>query len=171
MTRRDFLIKWLLYALALLPVLILDLYILPWFPIFGIVPTLLPVAAITLAVLEGPAGGAGFGLFVGILADALIPGPSGLATLVIPLLGLGAGIAARYGIHQNFTGCLLCSAGALILIDLGRVVFYFLRAYAPVWELLAVAVPEILISLIFTPLIYGLFLWVHRRVPQASSVL
>lgn len=171
MTRRDFIIKWLLYVLALLPVFILNQYILPWFPIFGIVPTLLPVASVTLAVLEGPAGGAGFGLFVGILADALIPGLPGWSTLLFPLLGLGAGAAARYGIHQNYPGCLICSTGALILIGLGRVIYYLLCAYGSVWELLGVAVPEILLSLVFTPLIYGIFLWVHRRVPQASSVL
>lgn len=171
MTRRDFIMKWLLYALALLPIFILNQYVLPWFPIFGMVPTLLPVASVTLAVLEGPAGGAGFGLFVGILADALIPGLPGFSTLIFPLLGLGAGAAARYGIHQSYPGCLICASGALIVIGAFRVVYYSLHAYAAVWELVGVAVPEILLSLIFTPLIYGIFRWVHRRVPQASSVL
>jgi len=37
MTRRDFILKWLWYATALAPILILNLYLLPRFPIFGII--------------------------------------------------------------------------------------------------------------------------------------
>lgn len=168
MTRRDHILKWLLYALAFLPILLLDLYVLPWFPIFGTIPSLLPVAAVTVAVLEGPAAGAGFGLFVGILSDALIPGLPGTMTLGLSLLGLAAGAAARYGVRQNFWGCLLCSAGALVIIDLIRVVVSLLRGRAPLLKLLWVALPEIFWSLIFLPLIYGIFLWVFHRVPRAS---
>ena len=101
MTRRDFILKWLLYALALLPVLLLEIYIFPWIPIFGIIPSLLPIAAITVAMLEGPVAGAGFGLFVGILSDALTGGTPGTMILFLAILGYAAGIASRYGIHQN----------------------------------------------------------------------
>lgn len=168
MTRRDFILKWLLYALAFLPVLALDLYVLPWFPIFGTVPTLLPVAAITVAVLEGPAAGAGFGLFVGVLSDALIPGLPGTMTFGLSLLGMAAGAAARYGVRQDLLGCLLCSAGALAVIDLIRAAAWLLGGKAALLELLAVALPEIFWSLVFLPVIYGMFRWVFRRVPRAS---
>ena len=168
MTRQDFFIKWLIYALALLPVLVLALFILPQIPIFGTIPALLPVAAITVAVLEGPMGGAGFGLFVGILADALIPGIPGAMTFALSFLGGAAGTAARYGVHQNLIGCLICSGSSLILINLIRVVFLFLRNTAPLGSLLLTAVGEIFWSLVFLPLIYGLFLWVFHRVPKAT---
>ncbi len=171
MTRRDFVLKWLLYALALLPVLVLNLYVFPRFPLRGTIPTLLPLAAITVAVLEGPAGGAGFGLFVGILSDALIPGLSGPMTFVLCFLGLLAGIAARYGVRQNLLGCLICSSTSLFLINLIKVLFALIRSYAPLLTLTKVVVPEIIWSLVFLPLIYVIFLWVYRRVPQASSVL
>lgn len=168
MTRRELILKWLLYVLAFLPILALNLYVLPWFPLFGTIPMLLPVSAITVAVLEGPAAGAGFGLFVGILSDALIPGLPGSMTLGLSLLGLGAGAAARYGVRQNLLGCLLCSAGALAILDLVRVGYSLLRGRASLTELLAVALPEIFWSLVFLPLIYGIFLWVFRRVPRAG---
>jgi len=168
MTRRDFILKWLLYALALLPVLLLQLYIFPRLPIFGIIPALFPLAAATVAVLEGPTGGAGFGLFVGILSDALIPGIPGTMTLALTLLGICAGTAARYGIHQNIIGCLICSSGALVVINGLRVIYSLLRGRAPLLELLVVAIPEIIISLIFLPVIYGIFLWVFHRVPKAT---
>lgn len=168
MTRRDFLIKWLVYGLALLPVLVLTLYVFPWSPIFGTIPALLPVAAITVAVLEGPVGGAGFGLFVGILSDALIPGTPGTMTFALCFLGACAGAAARYGVRQNLVGCLICSAGTMFMINLIRVIYLFLRGTAPLGILLTTALAEVFWSLVFLPLIYGIFLWVFHRVPKAT---
>ena len=168
MTRRDFLIKWLVYTLALLPILILTLYVFPWIPIFGTIPALLPVAAITVAVLEGPVGGAGFGLFVGILSDALIPGIPGTMTFALCFLGACAGAAARYGVRQNMVGCLICSTGAMFTINLIRVIYLLLRDAAPLGILLSTSLAEIFWSLVFLPLIYGIFLWVFRRVPKAT---
>ena len=63
MTRQDFLIKWGVYALALVPVWFLELFVLNRFPLFGVAPMLLPLAAVCVAVLEAPQRG-GFGLFV-----------------------------------------------------------------------------------------------------------
>ena len=62
MTRRDLIHKWLVYALGLLPLWLLDDYILPRYPLFGVTPMLLPVAAAAVAVLEGAYAGAGFGM-------------------------------------------------------------------------------------------------------------
>ena len=58
MTRRDQLFKWAVYALGLLPVWVLDAFVLSRYPLFGVTPILLPVAAAAVAVLEGAAGGA-----------------------------------------------------------------------------------------------------------------
>lgn len=168
MTRRDFLIKWLVYALALLPILILNLFLFPRIPLFGITPALLPVAAITVAVLEGPVGGAGFGLFVGMLADAMIPGIPGTMTFALTFLGACSGAAARYGVHQNLFGCLICSSISLGLINLIRVVFLFLRHTAALGPLLLTALGEIFWSLVFLPLIYVIFRWAFQRVPKAT---
>ena len=148
--------------------LILSLFVLPRIPIFGTIPALLPVAAITVAVLEGPAGGAGFGLFVGILADALIPGIPGTMTFALSFLGGGCGAAARYGVRQNLMGCLICSGGSLVLINLVRVVYLLLNGTAAFIPLLLTAIGEIFWSLVFLPLVYGIFLWVFHRVPKAT---
>lgn len=168
MTRQDQVVKWLAYGLGLLPVLVLDLFVLPWVPFPGALPTLLPVAAVTVAVLEGPAAGAGFGIFVGALSDALIPGLPGAMTLGLSALGAAAGALARYRVRQNFLGCLVCSAGALGVIDLARVLSALLRGRAALLPLLGIALPEIFWSLVFLPLIYGIFLWVFHRVPKPS---
>lgn len=168
MTRRDFMIKWLMYALGLLPIFLLDLYVLPWFPILGTIPALLPVAAITVAVLEGPVAGGGFGLFVGILSDAFIPGLPGAMTLGLTLLSIAAGAAARYGVRQDLAGSLLCSLGALICINLVRIARGLFSGQAALPALLAVAGQEVFWSLVFTPFIYIIFRWVSQRVPQAT---
>lgn len=73
MTRRDLIHKWLVYALGLLPLWLLDDYILPRYPLFGVTPMLLPVAAAAVAVLEGAYAGAGFGMAVGLLWELAYP--------------------------------------------------------------------------------------------------
>ena len=117
MTRQDFLIKWGVYALALVPVWFLELFVLNRFPLFGVAPMLLPLAAVCVAVLEGTTAGAGFGLFVGILCDAAYFNTDGAMTVGLCLIGVGAGALAQYVLRQNLVGCLLCSFAALALID------------------------------------------------------
>lgn len=119
MTRQDFLIKWGVYALALVPVWFLELFVLNRFPLFGVAPMLLPLAAVCVAVLEGTTAGAGFGLFVGILCDAAYFNTDGAMTVGLCLIGVGAGALAQYVLRQNLVGCLLCSFAALALIDGG----------------------------------------------------
>ena len=96
MTRQDFLIKWGVYALALVPVWFLELFVLNRFPLFGVAPMLLPLAAVCVAVLEGTTAGAGFGLFVGILCDAAYFNTDGAMTVGLCLIGVGAGALAQY---------------------------------------------------------------------------
>ena len=168
MTTRDFCIKWGVYALGLLPVWFLEAYVLNRFPVAGVIPMLFPLAAVAVGVLEGGVAGAGFGLFVGILADAISPGISGGMTAGLSLLGAGAGLLAQYVLRQNLLGCLFCSAAALGIIDLIRVCWHLILGTAPLSALLRVAVPEILWSLVFVFPVYGIFLWIHRRVPERT---
>ena len=164
MTRRDFLIKWTVYAVALLPVWFMDQFVLPRIPLFGVSPMLLPLAAVAVAVLEESVSGAGFGLAVGVLCDAVYYGGWGGMTLGMCLIGWGAGAAAQYVLRPNFGGCLLCSAGALAAIDLFRVAAGLFTGLGSLSGLLEVAVPEILWSLCFVCLIYPWYTWVRRRI-------
>ena len=168
MTRQDFLIKWGVYALALLPVWFLELYVLNRFPVFGVTPMLLPLAAICVAVLEGAVAGGGFGLAVGILCDAVYFNTDGTMTIGICVLGILAGGVAQYALRQDLVGCLLCSFVGLVLMDLGRMVVRLLAWQTPVSAMLAVAVPEVLWSMVFVPPVYLLFRWVYRRVPKKT---
>ena len=167
MTRQDFLLKWLIYALALLPVWWLDQYVLNRFLVLGVSPRLLPVAAVTVAVLEGAVGGAAFGLGVGVLCDAVYYGAWGGMTLGLCLIGWAAGAAAQYVLRRNFGGCLLCSAAGLALLELCQVASGLFTGLGDLYSLLRVAAPELLWSLCFVCLLYPWFSWVRRRIAKA----
>ena len=168
MTTRDFGIKWLAYGLALLPVWVAEAFLLSRYPLYGVKPMLLPLAAAAVAALEGPSGGAGFGLAVGILFDAgqgVIPG---VFTLVLTGMGLCTGLLCRYFLRQNLVGCFLCSVMTLAAIDALRVLYRLLGRVASPTLLLTLAGKEILWSLCFVPLVYLMFRWVFDRVPKAT---
>lgn len=167
MTRKDFLTKWFIYTMAFLPVWFLEAYVFSRVRLFGVSPMLLPLAAVTVAVLEGGTAGGAFGLFVGTVCDAMYH-TGGAMTLGITLLGVGAGITAQYRVRQSLLGCFICSAGALFLLDLCRVGWRLLAGVAGLPALLRVAGPEFLLSLCFVPLVYAIFHWVHERTQFAT---
>ena len=164
MTRRDLIHKWLVYALGLLPVWLLDAYILPRVPLWGTVPMLLPLAAAAVAVLEGAYAGTGFGMAVGLLWELAYPGGFGGLVFYLALAGMAMGAVSQYALSQSLIGCLLCSAGVLALLDLLRIARILFINAARLSDLLQVAVPEFLWSLAWTPLVWLLFRAIYNRV-------
>jgi cell shape-determining protein MreD len=164
MTRRDLFHKWFIYTLGLLPVWVLDAYILPRYPLMGVSPVLLPLAAAAVAVLEGAYAGTGFGLAVGLLWELAYPGGFGALVLYLAVAGMLMGAVSQYALSQSFPGCLICSAGVLGLLDLLRVARGLLTNAAGLSELLQVAVPEFLWSMAWTPLVWLLFRAIYNRV-------
>ena len=168
MTTQDFFIKWGVYGLALLPVWFCECFLLNRIPILGVTPMLLPLAAVAVAVLEGTVAGAGFGLAVGILCDAVYFGTNGAMTLGICVAGMLAGALAQNLLRQNLLGCLLCSLLALAAIDGVRILTRLLLGKGELGAMLSLAGREILISMIFVFPVYAMFLWVYHRVPKKS---
>ncbi|MCI8551944.1 MAG: rod shape-determining protein MreD [Lawsonibacter sp.] len=164
MTRRDLFHKWFIYTLGLLPVWVLDAYILPRYPLMGVSPVLLPLAVAAVAVLEGAYAGTGFGLAVGLLWELAYPGGFGALVLYLAVAGMLMGAVSQYALSQSFPGCLICSAGVLGLLDLLRVARGLLTNAAGLSELLQVAVPEFLWSMAWTPLVWLLFRAIYNRV-------
>ena len=164
MTRRDLFHKWFVYALGLLPVWVLDAYILPRFPLMGVSPMLLPLAAAAVAVLEGAYSGTGFGLGVGLLWELAYPGGFGGLVFFLALAGMAMGGVSQYALSQTFIGCLICAAGTVGLLELLRIARGLLTNAAPLSALLEAAAPEFLWSVAWTPLVWLLFRAVHRKV-------
>lgn len=164
MTRRDQIHKWFVYALALVPVWLLDEFILNRVSLLGVIPMLLPLAVVSVAVLEGSVAGAGFGMAVGLLWELAYPGGFGVLVFGMALAGMLTGSIAQYALSQSFVSCLLCSAGVLCMIDGARILRALFIQMETLDVLLQVAIGEIAVSLCFTPIIYLLFRWVFRRV-------
>ena len=164
MTRRDLFHKWFVYALGLLPVWLLDAYILPRYPLFGVSPMLLPSAVVAVSVLEGAYAGTGFGLAVGLLWELAYPGGFGGLVVAMALVGMVTGGLSQYALSQSLPGCLLCVAGVLVLLDGFQVAGKLIANTAGLAELLQAAVPECLLSLAWAPAVYLLFRAVYRRV-------
>ena len=150
MTRRDLFHKWFIYTLGLLPVWVLDAYILPRYPLMGVSPVLLPLAAAAVAVLEGAYAGTGFGLAVGLLWELAYPGGFGALVLYLAVAGMLMGAVSQYALSQSFPGCLICSAGVLGLLDLLRVARGLLTNAAGLSGLLQVALPNALVGRVNT---------------------
>jgi len=168
MTRQDYLIKWTAYVLAFLPLWLADSFLLPWFPLLGVTASLLVPASITVAVLEGPLAGVGFGMFVGVVYDAFHTDAPAWMILALALLGLAAGLTTQYGLRQNLAGCLVCGAAATAVIDLLRMAARLLRGQGGLGAMASVAGREVLAALICGVPVYFVFRWVYRRVPKRT---
>ena len=164
MTRRDLIHKWSCYALALFAVWVMDLCVLPRYPLFGLTPMLLPLAAAAVSELEGARAGAGFGLAVGLVWALAYPGGLGWRVFGMTLAGMAVGAAAQYVLSQNFFSCLLCSGVVLGVLDGLQLIRALFIRLDTLDVLLRVAVPEVLLSLCWTPAVYALFHLIYRRV-------
>ena len=169
MTRRVFMHKWSLYGLALALVWLADTLILPRYPVLGLTPMLLPLAAAAVASLEGSGGGAGFGLAVGLVWELGYPGGYGFLVLGMTLAGLSAGLLAQYVLRASLPGCLICSAVVLGAVDGLRLFRGLLTQSAPLSTLLYLAGGEWLLSLCWCPVVYLLFRQVYRRVRRRRT--
>ena len=164
MTRRDFLFKWLIYSVFLLPIWFLETAVLSRIPVFGVTPLLLPTAAVVVGVLEAGNASAGFGLLVGLLCDAIYPGMPGGFTLGLTVAGTLVGNAVRHGLRPNLAGCAICDGVLLAGIASSNMIYLAVTDSAPFGALLQVAIPEILWSLVFLPPIYMLYYRLYERI-------
>ena len=160
MTRQDFIKKWLIYGLVLLLTALLQRQLFGRLRLFGVTPVLLPLAVMALASLEGAAGGAGFGIAAGAVSMYL-DGSGAWAVLLLCLCGAVTGLLAQYALSRSFFGYLLCCLGTLALRG-GWNVLSRLRL-APLPVLMGVAWPELLCTMLLSPLVYVMFRFFYHR--------
>ena len=164
MSRRDWCIKWSVYGLGLLLVWLVDFHILPYLSFLGVSPMLLPVAVAVVAVLEGSNGGTGFGMAAGLVWALLSPGGSAWMVMSLALGGMLAGILSQFALQRSLPGSFLCAGLLLILLDAGRILHELLSDTAAVRVMLPLAAAEIVLSFLWTPLLYLVFRRIYRRV-------
>lgn len=84
--------KTLATALVILGAVFLQVGVAPYIAIAGVVPNFLLLAAVTLALVEGPTYGAISGFTCGLAYDLIGTGPVGPMALVLTLTGFIAGL-------------------------------------------------------------------------------
>ena len=84
--------------------------------------------------------------------------------LLLTVMGMVTGALAQYALAQTLMGCMLCSAAVLAVLELIRVAqeLFFLRAQ--LLPALSTATPQLLWTLCWVPVVYGIFFRVFARV-------
>jgi hypothetical protein len=160
MTQRDTISKWLAYGAVLLVVTVFNYYVLGPAPLP--LPVLLPMAAVAVGTLEGPAFGAGLGGVAGlVLSSAGHAGPVCVAALAA--VGWLCGLLTLYVLRRDFWGHMLCAIATALLWEAAQVLPRLLTGVAGSDALLRVAVPELICTLLFSMPVYWLCLQCCRR--------
>lgn len=151
MTRRDTMIKWAAYLVALWLVAVVNYYVLGPLPIA--LPLLLPILAVAGGTLEGAPFGAIYGMACGAVMSGLGHlGPGCIASL--SLFGWAAGLTTQYVLRRDVWGHLICSAVTALIWELWTVGSRLIAHAAPPRVLLRVAVPELLWTLALSLPVY-----------------
>ena len=159
----DTLKKWLLYVLGgLLPVWLLDTVVLPRLGL-PLSPVLLPICVVALSVLEGAFPGAQFGLAAGaVWALAYADGAPGRVPL-LTLVGMISGVVSQYALRRSLSGCVLCTAGTVFLLELLNVLGGFINDLAPANALILTGLGEFFATVLCAPAVYFLFYFLYRK--------
>ena len=108
-TRRLFIIKNLIYTLALILAYVLQ-ETPGMFSVAGIRPYLVVAAVVAVAMTEGEFPGGIYGLLGGILCDTAAFHIFGAGSVVFTVLGCGCGLVTNYLIRSNWRTALLLNA-------------------------------------------------------------
>lgn len=162
MTREDLIRKWFAYATALCLTAGLQALVFSRLRPLGVTPVLLPLAMTALAALEGPVSGAGFGIAVGALSVCL-DGSSPWSVILFCLGGLVTGLVSKYALRSSFLGFAVCSLGASAVFTAAHILPRWLGGKAALPVLLRVGGPELLWTMLLSPIVYFLFRFVFRR--------
>ena len=159
----DTLKKWLLYTLGgLLPVWLLDTVLLPRLDL-PLSPVLLPVCVVALSVLEGAFPGAQFGLAAGAVWALAYAGGSPGRIPLLTLVGMVSGVVSQYALRRSLSGCMLCTAGTVFLLEVLNVLGGLINDLAAAGPLLMMGLGELLATMLCTPIVYFLFYHLYRK--------
>lgn len=164
MSRRDFLIKWLLYAAATLIFILLQSMVLTHIHILHIHPFLLPVLAAMVAVWEPQREGVMFCLLLGLLCDLTMPMTLPcFYTLAFLLSGLLVSFIALKFIMPGFWCTMLAAALSLLVTDILNLLCLTYLHGVSFLAFLSLTGRELLLTLPLAPLVYLPYHWIYRR--------
>jgi hypothetical protein len=161
MNQRDMFFKWLYYAGAVLLLVLVQSLVLNRISVWAVHPFLPPVIAGIMAMLEGPAEGAVFGLLCDLTMPGVIPC---FYTLAFLAAALPAAMIAKRLLSQGFLCAVLCAALALVITDLLHTVLLTFRQGVELSAALSLTGRELAVTVVLSPLVYLLLRSVHNRI-------
>lgn len=155
MGRRDFVFKWLFYALTALGFVLVQVFGLVHIRIWGVHPFLFPVLVSTVAALESAHESAVFALATGAVLDVTMPGviPC-FYTVAFMVVFLLARVLSANVLSQPFFCCMLCGVLSIVCTDLLQMLFLNSSVSFSVRAALLLMGKDLLLTLPLMPLIY-----------------
>ena len=165
MTRRDFLMKWLLYAAVTLLLMLLQSLVLTHIHLLDIHPFALPLLAGIIAVWEPQRECAFYGLVFGLVCDLTMPAAMPcLYPLSFPIAGLLVNFIARKLIMPGFWCSMVGAALALVVTDVLQALSQIYRHGSAAFAAAAALTGrELLLIVPLAPLLYLPLHWIYRR--------
>lgn len=117
-TQRLKALKWGLYALTALLLLVIQDVILNRISLLGGTTDLVPTVLLAVCILQGPEAGGAFTLIMGVVYVLSGSSPGAGALLLLTVIGIGCAIFRESFLRRSFSSVMLCAGAALILYEL-----------------------------------------------------
>lgn len=127
-------------------------------------PTPLVTFVVCVAMLEGPTIGSVMGIVAGLLWNLYSPRLFGYYGLLLMLIGVTVGLLVQWLLRANFPSAMLLCLGAVAVYTLlDWMLSYVLFMDREMWTVLGnVYLPNALYTILLSPLMYWLILWLAR---------
>ena len=149
----------------------LQICIFPFIPFLYAAPNLLIILTFTYGFSLGVEEGMLYGVICGILMDLYFSGPFGFFTLLFLWIGFVNGKLTAYFYEEYiFLPFIVCTISEIMYNVFIYIFRFFIREkYDVLYYLKNIVIPEVIITLIFTLLLYRVLLWYNKKLRVLDS--
>ena len=164
MPRSYLIFKWVVYSLCTLLLALVQMFVLNYVSVAGVIPFLPPMVVGAAASYEGSRASPVYALVFGLLCDLALAGaPAGFYTLAFTLSALAASLLAENLFSPGILCSFMSAAVCYLVTALGRCAVFLTRGTASPAAVLLEAGKEYLVTLPCLVLVFLLLRQVHRR--------
>ena len=149
----------------------LQICIFPFIPFLYAAPNLLIILTFTYGFSLGVEEGMLYGVICGILMDLYFSGPFGFFTLLFLWIGFVNGKLTAYFYEEYiFLPFIVCTISEIMYNVFIYIFRFFIREkYDVLYYLKNILIPEVIITRIFTLLLYRFLLWYNKKLRVLDS--
>ena len=158
-------IAFIIFAFAL------QICIFPFIPFLYASPNLLIILTFTYGFSLGVEEGMLYGLICGILMDLYVAGPFGFFTFLFLWIGFINGKLSTYFYEEYIVLPVAMCAVSEVMYNIFIYIFKFLirEKFNVVFYIKNIIIPEVVITLIFTLILYRFLLWYNKKLRVLDS--